>query len=625
MTRLRIAALAACSLAPAFAAYQYDYPNLLNPYTASQWTGNGTYSASNNLFTASGAGGSIIFNSTVPGPSSTYEVRATIAAPQTWDEYVIYLRATPNANFFSSTGTFYAIVIYPNSNGACTAPIYLQKGVPGSVSALTTGGAPCHDGMVVRACMLNGIIAVYVDDALVLSYSGIDIASGQPGIGAFHYPYNSGGGITKVDIGHYDTVVPLAMNPQMIGTSVFGNRVDLQWQGAQDDPNGIGIGFYYVYRDSSYLAQVHEPTFSDTTVTPGSHTYAIYAVDYHYNATPTNIPITVPSSGSVDARQAGVRPLGSYWGGAGEQIDMRSGNLNYSIPLLNPQGRGGWSVPFSLSYNSQNWRQDPGGTWQLGRDIGYGYGWRLQAGSLTPIYTGYWSVDHYLFIDSTGAEYRLDQHSTYSTVWWSTEGTNVYYEPGTNRLHFRDGSFWVMGATSSGTEQDAGTMYPTLMQDSNGNQVIIAYNAGLGAGWNNSSSRINTIEDVRGNGSSNYTFTYNADSIPHLTGITNSIGTPENYSFSYASSGLISPFDHTTSFGTFAFLQTATSTGVTLTNTFAYDSSGSGELNQVTTPYGGHLRWTFAPYTLSNSRTWREVQNRYLSQSSGDDGATRAR
>ena len=160
-------------------------------------------------------------------------------------------------------------------------------------------------------------------------------------------------------------------------------------------------------------------------------------------------------------------------------------------------------------------------------------------------------------------------------------------------------------------------MYPTLMEDSNGNQVIITYNAGLGVGWNNSSSRINTIEDVRGNGSSDYTFTYNTDSIPHLTGITNSIGTPENYSFSYASSGLISPFDHTTSFGTFTFLQTATSTGVPLTNTFAYDSSGSGELNQVTTPYGGHLRWTFTPYTLSNSRTWREVQYRYLSQSSG--------
>jgi len=39
------------------------------------------------------------------------------------------------------------------------------------------------------------------------------------------------------------------------------------------------------------------------------------------------------------------------------------------------------------------------------------------------------------------------------------------------RLYFRDGSFWVLGCTSAGTEQDAGTMYPTVMEDTNGNQL----------------------------------------------------------------------------------------------------------------------------------------------------------
>ena len=53
---------------------------------------------------------------------------------------------------------------------------------------------------------------------------------------------------------------------------------------------------------------------------------------------------------------------------------MRSGNLNFTIPLLKVKGRG-WNVPFNLSYNSQNWRHDSGGTWNLGRDRGYGYGW----------------------------------------------------------------------------------------------------------------------------------------------------------------------------------------------------------------------------------------------------------
>ena len=38
--------------------------------------------------------------------------------------------------------------------------------------------------------------------------------------------------------------------------------------------------------------------------------------------------------------------------GSGEQIDMRSGNLNYSIPLLKAMSRGGWSLGFNLTYNS---------------------------------------------------------------------------------------------------------------------------------------------------------------------------------------------------------------------------------------------------------------------------------
>ena len=33
---------------------------------------------------------------------------------------------------------------------------------------------------------------------------------------------------------------------------------------------------------------------------------------------------------------------------------------------------------------------------------------------------------------------------------------------------------------SSGDEQDAGTLYPTIMEDRNGNQVIISYCAGMG-------------------------------------------------------------------------------------------------------------------------------------------------
>ena len=228
-----------------------------------------------------------------------------------------------------------------------------------------------------------------------------------------------------------------------------------------------------MYRNGQWLVFGWGPTASDTTVSPGTnYTYTIYAIDWHFNlSAATTVTVTTPPAGAIDPREVGVRPLGSYWGGSGEQIDMRSGNLNYSMPLIKALGRGNWGVGFNLSYNSQNWRQDPGGTWLLGRDVGLGYGWRLQAGSLTPVYDGAASIHHFLFIDPTGAEYRLDQCSSSTAICTSLEGIYLAYNSSNGQLYFPDGSFWVFGSTSAGTEQDAGTMYPTLMEDSNGNQL----------------------------------------------------------------------------------------------------------------------------------------------------------
>ena len=152
---------------------------------------------------------------------------------------------------------------------------------------------------------------------------------------------------------------------------------------------------------------------------------------------------------------------------------MRSGNLNFTVPLLTAQGRGGWSVPFNLVYNSENWRQDTGGTWLLGRDEGYGFGWKLLAGSITPYYSNYFTLDHFVFNDASGAEYRLDQNN--AGVWSPSvnawEPVHVWYDSNAQVLHFADGSFWTMGSLSSGMEQDAGTIYPTVMEDANGNQL----------------------------------------------------------------------------------------------------------------------------------------------------------
>lgn len=105
----------------------------------------------------------------------------------------------------------------------------------------------------------------------------------------------------------------------------------------------------------------------------------------------TQFQATTPAVGEVDLRGA--------WG------PQRVG------PLLRPQGRGGWSVPLGLSYNSQNWLKDSGGTWKLGDDSGYGFGWRLMAGALIPYWSDPNTLAHYTFIDATGAEYRLEVNS----------------------------------------------------------------------------------------------------------------------------------------------------------------------------------------------------------------------
>ena len=199
----------------------------------------------------------------------------------------------------------------------------------------------------------------------------------------WHYT-PAGNGILSVSLGPLDQVAPPAGNPQTIATSVFPNRVDFQWQGMADDANGIGVAFYEFLRNSVWMANTTRPEFSDGAVA-ASTTYndQIYACDFHYNCSATAVTVQTPPAGSVDIREVGVRPTGTYWGAGGEQIDLRSGNVNYTMPLIKAMGRGGWGVGFNLTYNSQNWRQDPAGTWKLGQDVGYGFGWKMLAGSLT--------------------------------------------------------------------------------------------------------------------------------------------------------------------------------------------------------------------------------------------------
>jgi hypothetical protein len=290
----------------------------------------------------------------------------------------------------------------------------------------------------------------------------------------------------------------------------------------------------------------------------------------------------------------------------------------------------GWGVSLKLNYDSQMWRKDAGGTWNSGRDVGYGLGWRLLAGSITPYYTGTWSIDHYVFTDSTGAEYRLDQNNTSNgqNLWSSQEGTRVIFDANANALRFPDGSFWNMTVQSGGAEQDAGTLYPGQMEDTNGNQIVINYAAGSGTGMAGSSARITTVYDARSLNQyfPSYTFVYNSDAIPHLIQVTALAGV-ESYTLTYsASQPLVSPFDQT-AFGTTVVLQSVGLLGLTdgngaqVAHRFQYyvpvSGETTGEMTQAITSLGGSFGYVYNSdtYTMGN-RTYREVVFRTMAPSS---------
>ena len=109
---------------------------------------------------------------------------------------------------------------------------------------------------------------------------------------------------------------------------------------------------YQIWRNSTYVGVRHRnEAFVDTGLTASTpYTYLVRAFDYDLNASPQ---VTINGRHAAHwgnrPREIGVRPTGSYWGGAGEQIDMLSGNLNYTMPMIKAMGRGGWSVGFNLS------------------------------------------------------------------------------------------------------------------------------------------------------------------------------------------------------------------------------------------------------------------------------------
>jgi RHS repeat-associated protein len=592
--------------------------------TSSDFTINGSasYGNANGLQITSSSGASLISKTAVPDGTSQYEV-STLGYVGS-GALVLYLEATSNALLNpagASTGSFYAFVLTQTGSNCSTEQATLYKAINGSVTQIASTTFPCTD--------IAGYSAIAANDGsfrLQVPTSGSSFSEpiiwtdssplkGQPGLGAYGMPSNAY--ISSASLTECDRVPPSAIDASTIKTYVQSTEVDIRTAGSVDNSGGVGFYEYQWYRDGKYVTATSQPEYQDLSVAAGStHTYGILASDFDgNNSSQTTFTVTTPANSDIDPLQIGVRPTGSYWGGKGEQLDLRSGNLNYQFPLLKVTSRG-WSVPLGLSYNSQNWRLDSdNNAWNLGFDAGYGYGWNLVLGSITPYYSSMYTVAFYQYTDASGAIYRLDQNS--SGIWTSKQSIYVSFDANAQRLHFNDGTQWYFGCMSGGLEADAGSIYPTLLQDSNGNQILIQYESGKDdlTYFNGSSRRISKITDVRpgsSGGSTAPTYVFAYDGSNYLSSITSNIGTGEAYSFTYSSAfTLTSPFSYSAPAETVKTLSSVTNTATNLTTSFSYASSNDGELTQVTMPLGGHIRWQYSNLAYSQA-TVRAVTERFL-------------
>jgi len=507
-------ALAVLAAAPCWAGYQYYFSDNLATVDPGKWTTVGSVSSSQFGFAADA--GSAISRIPIPDGTSEAEVRTTLKLTASGGAYTSFLQASADAHTSGAgSGTYLAFEMQNpqfDEAGNCRANFVLLRSVKGSVSLVASFPHSCRDGMVLRMAVHGDNVLLWPDQDVPLEFVSPALPAGQPGVGSYGVP--AGNGIAQVQFGAINRTAPAALKAGDVRVSAFPRRVDVQWTAATGVASALGLGTtqglagYWIYRDGLYFGRTTEARFSDETVHPEEeHTYSIHAVDQHYNfsaaasvtvkapdypAVPTSAPpkqahpetpaeqhaaleprVMEPRPHSIDMsgydpRRVGVMALGAYWGAAGEQIDTLSGNLNFSLPLLQAKTSGGWGVGFRLSYNSQNWRHDNAGDWLLGQDVGFGFGWKLLVGSIAPV-TVNSQFAYYVFTDSTGAEYRLDQN--FNNVWASIEGTYVSYDANAHALKFKDGSSWTMGCISAGTEPDAGTMYPTTIRDANGNSL----------------------------------------------------------------------------------------------------------------------------------------------------------
>jgi RHS repeat-associated protein len=429
---------------------------------------------------------------------------------------------------------------------------------------------------------------------------------------------NGDGAVSRVLIEGADTTPPTAPT-NLTAAAPSATQINLSWTASTDQ--GSGMSYYKVRRGGNDYATVYVPTttYSDNNLQPDStFTYTVVAVDREGNVSAASNSATATTLSPSNLRPEGLgkSPLAAYYGSGPEVVNLESGNLVLSFPLIPIQGRtGGTSPGLQLVYNSQVWSRDASGVQYTAVDAGYGAGWSLWLGATYPVYAS-GVIDHYRFIDSSGATHRL--YPSTGDTYVSRDSTYLKWDRVLHRLWFRDGTFWDFDYVSLDPEPDAGTRYPTKIQDTNGNYLTISYLTG---------ARINDIHDSRHYDSvydtTDYHFVYVNNRLDSIHEITTLRSWPygqtdtKRFSFVYQEAQLSSPFPVGPTVNVKLIQQVKRwGQGSTPTITHSIEYNSSGEPTKLTLPYGAYFRYTWQTGSFSGGAVQRrEVASRIYSAS----------
>lgn len=354
-------------------------------------------------------------------------------------------------------------------------------------------------------------------------------------------------------------------------------------------------------------------------------------------------PTTATTSNAV-----GVQPYVTY-GGAHENVNLSTGDLNLRIPLVHLPGRDGLDLDLGLVYDSRvytlNAFYDPNyyNVWYEWMGPGYSdAGWRLDLPTLVytwaqyskyPIYTVW--CDMYFVGALGGSGHQFSRPAFFGPI--RAFGNSM------NCTHYMQKNYFdpVSYPQDNVTASDATDASFVRLDTSNTADVVAHTKDGLRLHFYNNSRAdtvVDKIEDVNGNIITInkldsmptsitdslgrvVTLTYSDGYLPSAVSYKDSNGNTQTVTINYSSFPVTSSLTNPVSSGT-GTINTISSVVLPNNRSFALQYNSFGELSEVTYPAGGYTRYDYGtyqnyfyvtpdPYAESIAEDFREVTARH--------------